>query len=135
MDFLEKERIIAKKDEWMSEKIDYMYNYLDFDNDRAEMRAKFLNEMNKRTTLADIGERLDKMVIDSKAANWKHYDIREHWNAKPERPLKDYSSEDFKWSGKLLRMMDPKTPLFIDDPKQIYQNNENLQRKFTKIYE
>jgi DNA-directed RNA polymerase sigma subunit (sigma70/sigma32) len=43
----------------MGAKVDYMYNYLDFDNDRAVVRSKFLNEMNKRTTLADIGEQLD----------------------------------------------------------------------------
>lgn len=110
----------------MSGKIDYMYNYLDFDHEREEVRRKFLQEMNKRTTLADIGETLDKLVIDSKAANWKHYKLNEHWNTQPERASKDYSSEDFKWSGKLLRMMDPKHPLFIDDPKQILQNDENL---------
>ena len=32
-------------------------------------------------------------------------------------------------------MMDPKAPLFIDDPKLINQNPENLQRKLAKIYE
>jgi hypothetical protein len=64
----------------MGPKLDYMYNYLDFDHDRAVVRNKFLNEMNKRTTLADIGESLDKLVTDSKAASWKHYDLREHWN-------------------------------------------------------
>ena len=101
----------------METKIEYMYNYLDFDNDRAEARTRFLNEMNKRTTLADIGESLDKLVYNSKVANWEHYKLSEHWNVEPERPKRDYHSDDFKWSGKLLRMMDPKTPLFIDDPK------------------
>jgi DNA-directed RNA polymerase sigma subunit (sigma70/sigma32) len=43
----------------MGEKIDYMYNYLDFDNDRAIVRDRFLTQMNKRATLADIGESLD----------------------------------------------------------------------------
>lgn len=57
----------------MSGKIEYMYNYLDFDHERETVRRKFLQEMNKRTTLEDIGESLDKLVIDSKAANWKHY--------------------------------------------------------------
>ena len=119
----------------MSEKIEYMYNYLDFDNERQDVRNKFLKEMNKRTTLADIGESLDKLVTESKAANWKHYNLAEHWNSEPERPKRDYHSDDFKWSGKILRMMDPKHPLFIDDPKQIAQNDENIQRKLTGVYE
>lgn len=102
-DFAEREAIIARNDEWMRGKITHMYDYLDFDTDRAVARAKFLKEMNKRSTLADIGEELDKLVIDSKAANWEHYNITEHWNAQPERPKQDYTSEDFKWSGKLLK--------------------------------
>lgn len=52
----------------MNEKLEYMYNSLDYDNDRSRVRDKFLNEVNKRTTLADVGETLDKLVIDSKAA-------------------------------------------------------------------
>lgn len=47
-----------------------MYNYLDFDHDRAKVRNRFLKEMNKRTTLKDIGETLDKLIYDSKAASW-----------------------------------------------------------------
>ena len=135
LEFQEKAAIYEQQDKWMGDKIDYMYNYLDFDHERETVRRKFLQEMNKRTTLQDIGESLDKMVIDSKAANWKHYSLAEHWNTQPERASKDYSSEDFKWSGKLLRMMDPKHPLFIDDPKQIAQNDENIQKKLTKVYE
>ena len=44
-----------------------MYNYLDYDNDRKKIRDKFLNEMNKKTTLKDIGETLDKLILDEKA--------------------------------------------------------------------
>lgn len=115
--FFEEKSVIEEQDDWMSAKIDYMYNYMYFDHDRARVREKFLKEMNKRTTLLDIGEKLDKLVVDSKAANWKHYDLAENWNDEPERASRDYHSTDFKWSGKILRMMDPKAPLFIDDPK------------------
>jgi len=36
-----------------------MYNYLDYDNDRVRIRERFIKEMNKKTTLKDIGELLD----------------------------------------------------------------------------
>ena len=36
-----------------------MFNYLDYDNDRAKIREKYVKEMNKKTTLKDIGEALD----------------------------------------------------------------------------
>lgn len=103
----------------MESKLDYMYDYLDFDHDRAKVRDKFLKEMNKKTSLEDIGETLDKLVIESKAANWQYYDITSDWMKQPERPSQDFSSADFSWSSKLLKDMDPKTPLFIEDPKQI----------------
>lgn len=45
-----------------------MYNYLDFYNDRHKVRERFVNEINKKTTLEDIGKRLDKFVLDSKAS-------------------------------------------------------------------
>lgn len=37
-----------------------------------------MKEANKRTTLEDLGETLDKLVIDNKAKNWKHYKPEEH---------------------------------------------------------
>lgn len=48
--------------------------------------------MNKRTTLKDIGETLDKLIYDSKAATWSQYDVTKDWNKKPERSERDYSS-------------------------------------------
>ena len=70
-DFAEKRKVAEEQDNWMTAKIDYMYNYMDFNHDRAMVREKFLKQMNKRTTLLDIGETLDKLVYESKAATWK----------------------------------------------------------------
>jgi len=72
---------IRLEDERMNMKLDFMYNYLDFDNDRSRVREKFIFEMNKKTSLEDIGETLDELVLDSKAKNWKYYEINEHYNA------------------------------------------------------
>jgi len=45
--------------------------------------------------------------------------LNEHYKDHSKRATKDFSSLDFKWSGKLLKTIDPKYPLFIDDPDQI----------------
>jgi len=102
-EFLERSEQIKLDDSRMEAKLDYMYNYLDYDNDRSKVRSKFLFEMNKRATLEDIGETLDEMVIDSKAKNWKHYNLAEHYGVHSKRASQDYTSEDFKWSGRLLK--------------------------------
>ena len=120
----EERQQLEYEDERMNEKLDFMYHSLDYDYDRHRVRDKFLQECNKRTTLADIGETLDKLVIDSKAAMWKYYHLGTDHDKQPARASKDYSSVDFKWSGKLLRTMDPKTPLWIDDENQMYQQEE-----------
>lgn len=36
-----------------------MFNYLDFNSDRIPLRNKFIDEMNKKTTIEDIGKLLD----------------------------------------------------------------------------
>lgn len=126
---------IKFEDERMQEKFDFMYNYMDYDHDRAVVRNKYLKEMNKKTSLEDIGEILDDMVIDSKAANFKYYNLRDHHNATAERAKKDYTSEDFKWSGRLLGLIDPKKPIVIDDPSLIHEAGAIIRPKIEKVYE
>ena len=46
-----------------------MYNNLDFDNDRSIIRDQFLKDVNKRVSLQDIGETLDKLIYEDKAKN------------------------------------------------------------------
>jgi len=124
------------EDEDMNEKLDYMYNHLDFDHDRAKVRDKFLNEVNKRVSLKDIGETLDKLIYENKAENIQHYKLNEHYNLHSKRATKDFSSEDFKWSGRLFKTIDPKYPIFIDDPDQIDAvPNESIQEKLHRVYD
>jgi len=65
---LEEKTAVAKEwDDHMTPRVDFMYNYLDFYNDRHRVRERFVNEINKKTTLEDIGKHLDRFVLDSKA--------------------------------------------------------------------
>lgn len=54
-------------DKDMKERVELMYSYDDFTHERYTLRNKFLTEMNKKTTLKDIGFKLDEFILDSKA--------------------------------------------------------------------
>ena len=45
-------------DPMVDRRADFMYNYLDYDSDRIRTRNKFVDEMNKKTTLEDITFRI-----------------------------------------------------------------------------
>ena len=73
----EKEKQVAEEyDRWMKPRVEFMYNYLDFDNERRAIRGKFLDEMHKKSTVKDIGEKLDEFTWSSKAATL----INGHWH-------------------------------------------------------
>ncbi len=119
--------VTEESDRLRQERIDMMFNYADFDADRSRARNKFLNEMNKRSSLADIGEHLDKLVVDEKARNLDHYSLSQR-NDQPYYSKQDLSSEDFKWSGKINKLIDPKTPPWINDPEQYKEAQPGFYR-------
>jgi hypothetical protein len=64
--------------------------------------------MNKKTSLKDIGETLDKFILDEKAEGLKY------WNADNEESVKsstkDSSNFELSWAGKLFKRYDPLKP-------------------------
>ena len=124
-----------KKDERMNYKLDFMYNHMDYDHDRAKVRSKFLDEINRRTTLEDIGEKLDQFILDSKAQNYKHYNLAEHHNVQAESKGKSYGDKDFQWSSKLLSQQDPKAPSWFEDQSQINKMSEEERDQSLEIVE
>ena len=84
---LEEEGQIADEyDAWMKNRVEFMYDYLDFDNDRARVRSRFMTEMHKKTTVKDIGEKLDEFILDSKAAIAPYWDMGKHVLEEPKAP-------------------------------------------------
>ena len=76
---LEEEKEEADQhDEWIVPRVEFMYNYLDFKNDRHRMRQRFMKEINKKTTIEDIGGLLDKFTLDSKANAADYFDPVRH---------------------------------------------------------
>lgn len=83
-----------------------MYSYLDYDNDRHRVRSRFMKEINKKTTLKDIGDLLDQLIINDKAADAELYDPEFHMNDLPKSATKDVTNYDLSWSGKILNSLD-----------------------------
>ena len=65
---LEEEILYQRQvDEMKKTRAEFMYNHLDYQSDRIRVRNRFLDQMNKKTTLKDIGETLDRLILDEKA--------------------------------------------------------------------
>jgi len=115
-DDIEKDAVIAEEyDAWMKERVEFMYDYMDFDNDRTRVRTKFLNEMHKKTTVRDIGEKLDEFVLSSKASIADSWDMGKHILEEPKAPTKDRNQADFDWYESIVKTFDPKQPNWLDD--------------------
>jgi hypothetical protein len=88
------------KDARTKNRADFMFSQFDYDNDRSRVRQRFLDEMNKKTTLQDIGESLDKMLIDEKAAGIQFWDPSE--TEKVKSASKDKTNVELSWAGNLF---------------------------------
>ena len=93
------EEYAKEHDKRIKTRITYMFNYLDVDNDRGRATRRFLNKMNKKTTLKDIGYLLDKFMIESKANIGKYYDPAVHTFEKPHLATVDHDNTDLHWKG------------------------------------
>lgn len=119
---VESDRLYAEEyDEWIKPRVEFMYTYLDYDTDRSKMRYKFLAEMHKKTSVKDIGEKLDEFILDSKAAIAMagNFSFSQHVTEEPASPSKDKDHTDFDWSANLVKSFDPKKPNWLDDESQL----------------
>lgn len=55
-DLEEKSHHADQWDDHIQPRVEFMYNYLDFYNDRHTVRERFVKEINKKTTLEDVGK-------------------------------------------------------------------------------
>jgi hypothetical protein len=102
-------RVAEERDPTIERRADFMFSFLDYDNDRYKVREKFIKEMNKKTTLDDIGKALDKFIVDEKG------DMLEYWQPSREEKIKSASKDstnmDFSWAGQFFKdLVNPLTP-------------------------
>lgn len=102
------------KDALLARRAEFMYNFFDYDNDRERIRTRFLEEANKRTTLKDIGEALDKFMLDEKAKGLTYMNA-ENNDSLPKSATQDSSSFELSWTGRIFKDTDPLKPLLLDD--------------------
>lgn len=78
-----------------------MFTYQDYEHDRIKVRQRFMDEVNKKTTLEDIGRLLDKFLIDEQAEGSKFLDLATLKNAEQVRTLgkKDQTNLSLSWVG------------------------------------
>lgn len=118
MELLEEGDIADEHDAWVKDRVEFMYDYLDFNTERKQIRLKFLNEMHKKTSLKDIGELLDEFILTSKAGVAENFDAK-HILEQPSSPQKEKSERDFDWYESIVSSFDPRKPNWLDDETQI----------------
>ncbi len=87
-----------------------MFSYADFDNDRGRVRQRFLREMSMQTSLKDIGELLDKFIVEEKGEQAQYYDPTIHYDKPPRVQVQDTDSYKLHWSEGIMRTFDPVLP-------------------------
>ena len=91
-------------------RLEFMYNYRDYENDRYQARERFSKEVSKRTNLRDVGKLLDKFILDDKAEMFHHYTPKEDLGALPPSAKRDVDSRSLHWSAMLFQEVDPLIP-------------------------
>lgn len=81
----------------MKERVEMMYSYDDISNDRHILRNRFIREMNKKTTLRDIGAKLDEFILDSKANQAEFFQLDKTPFEAPNAATRDQTTADFDW--------------------------------------
>lgn len=74
--------------------------------------------MEQKTTLEDIGENLDEIILDSKARYGKYYHARRHFNEIPEIATHSYGAKDFDWKERFMNRFDSTAPSWFDDKSE-----------------
>lgn len=120
------------KDAQIRRRLEFMYDYFDFDNDRTRVRDRFIKEINKKTTLKDIGEALDKFLVDEKAKGLGYHDLTKDDEPVPSAS-KDTTSFELSWTGRIFKDMDPLKPLLMDDPSPLDTLEEDLDIPYRDI--
>lgn len=111
--------LAAEFDKDMKERVELMYSYDESRHERKLLRNKFLIEMNKKTTLKDIGAKLDEFILDSKANLGHHYHAERHTFETPNAATRDQTTVDFDWKLNLIQSFDSIKPYFIEDRSQL----------------
>ena len=122
-------------DPWIEKRVDFMYNYLDYDNDRRYLREKFAHEMHKKTTLKDVGEKLDEFILESKARTMDYWDPAKHILEQPDKATKDIDAAEFDWKERMLQSFEPIKPAWADDKSSLNELSKDEKETMEEIHD
>jgi len=114
-DLEEDSRYGKAHDEKMEARVEFMYDYMDYKNDRHRVRERFVSEMHKKSNLVDVGDLLDEYMLDSKANMADYYDPARHMFEEPTMAARDVTETDLDWQKAFLKEFEDITPTFLDD--------------------
>ena len=89
-----------------------MYNYLDYDNDRHLVRKRLNRERVQQTSIKDIGEILNSLIIEEKAmdnAPVTNEDL-------PPSATKPMTHQDLLWTEEFLKDHEVVEPSWYEEP-------------------
>jgi len=75
--------------------------------------------MHKKTTVKDIGEKLDEFIYSSKASVTDYWSDSKHLLEQPHSATKDQGQDQFDWYHSIVDSFDARKPNWLDDESQI----------------
>lgn len=93
---------------FIKDKLEYMYNHLDDHNDRQKVRQILSHEIHKKTTIQEIGEILDDIIV-------KYGSTVGDADLEVEGLDRDYESPDLYHSVKKIKQMGKIVPSLYED--------------------
>lgn len=114
---LDQEMATAQQhDPWIIPRVEYMYDHLDFRSDRSRCRERFIKQVNKKSTIEDIGGLLDEWILDSKAA-MPYWQPGKMLLEQPDQPQRDVTDQDLWWQSTFIGQSNQVKPSWLDDHK------------------
>lgn len=120
------------KDAMFKRRAEFMYSYFDYDNDRSRVRERFINDLHKKITLKEIGEQLDKFLLDERAEGLRFLDITKD-DKTVKSAAKDSSNFEMSWTGRIFKDTDPLKPNLLDDASSLDGMPEDFDTPYRDI--
>lgn len=116
----------------INDNLKIMYDYLDNDNDRTYIRQKIEDKEMRQTTIKDIGETLDKFMLESKAF-FDDTDLIDKDG--PDLGKEHLSNHHFLWTNGFVKENSVGLPKVFDpyeaDPNNGHQEKDRYDNNYS----
>jgi len=134
-DFEERKALAKEWDAYTTPRVEFMYSYMDYDNDRYDVRKRFASHINKKTSLEDVGRMLDRIVLDSKARIGDYFRPEHHLLEQPDAAVQDLTSDDLNWDQTFLTKVESNVPHWMDTEQVANELDPTDREVLKEVYE